>query len=95
MKLPTHRAPTSPGEMLLKEFLEPMGITQKQLADHLNWTYAKVNEIVHSKRGITAETALGLGDAFGIDPQFWLNLQLNWDLWHASQKYKHKTKIAA
>ncbi|MDF2529582.1 MAG: putative plasmid maintenance system antidote protein [Gammaproteobacteria bacterium] len=95
MRLPTHRAPTSPGEMLLKEFLEPMDITQKQLADHLGWTYAKVNEIVHNKRGITAETALGLADAFGIDPQFWLNLQLTSDLWHASQKYKHKTKIAA
>lgn len=67
MRLPTHRAPTSPGEMLLKEFLEPMGITQKQLADHLGWTYAKVNEIVHNKRGITAETALGLADAFACN----------------------------
>lgn len=62
--LPTNREPTHPGEILLKDFLEPLEITQKAFASHLGWTYAKLNEIVHGKRGITADSALALGDAF-------------------------------
>ena len=86
--LPKKRQPTHPGEMLLKEFLEPLEITQLRLSQHLGWTYARVNEIVKGKRGITAQSALALGDAFGIEPDFWLNLQHNWDLWHALKGHK-------
>jgi addiction module HigA family antidote len=86
--LPKNRPPTHPGEMLLKEFLEPSGITQLELARHLGWTYARMNEIVNGKRGITAESALALGDALGTGPEFWLNLQRDWNLWHSLKKHK-------
>lgn len=86
--LPTHRTPTHPGEMLLEEFIKPMKMTQKEFALNLGWTYAKLNEIVHAKRGITPETALSLSDALDMEPEFWLNLQRDWDLWHAKQKHK-------
>lgn len=89
--LPRNREPTHPGEMLLEEFLTPMALTQTAFARHLGWTYARVNEIVHGKRGISAETALSLGDAFGMESEFWLNLQRDWDLWRAQ---KHHKKVA-
>ena len=79
--------------MLLHAFLEPMEITQKQFAEHLGWTYARLNEIVNGKRGITAESALTLGDAFEMESEFWLNLQKNWDLWNATQKHKRVRSI--
>lgn len=85
--LPTNRKPTHPGEMLLKEFIEPGNITQKEFCQHLGWTYARLNEIVHGRRGITADSALALGEALGMEPEFWLNLQRNWDLWHARGKH--------
>lgn len=87
--LPKNREPTHPGVMLLKEFLEPMSLTQKDFAAHVGWTYARLNEIVHGKRGISADSALTLGDAFQMEPDFWLNLQKNWELWHAMQYHKH------
>ena len=87
--LPKKRPPTHPGQMLLKEFLEPMGITQREFADHLGWTYARLNEIVNGRRGVSAESALAFADAFEMEPQFWLNLQQNWDLWHAMQDHKN------
>jgi addiction module HigA family antidote len=87
--LPKKRAPTHPGEMLLKEFLEPMGITQKVFADHLDWTYPRLNEIVNGHRGVSAESALAFGDAFEMEPEFWLNLQRDWDLWQAKKKHKN------
>lgn len=83
--LPLNRFPTHPGEMLLKEFLQPMAITQKQFADHLGWPYARLNEIIHGKRGVSAESALALGEAFNMEPEFWLNLQRDWDLWQAKK----------
>lgn len=86
MILPSDRKPTHPGQMLLEEFLKPLNISQKQLAEHLGWTQAKLNEIIHKKRGVTAEAACGLAAAFQISPEFWLSLQLAWDLWHAQQK---------
>ena|SRR3990167_2260609 len=91
--LPTNRAPTHPGEMLLEEFIKPIGMTQKEFALSLGWTYAKLNEIVHSKRRVTPETALALSDAFDMEPEFWLNLQRDWDLWHAKQKHKKVTRL--
>ena len=86
--LPKKRPPTHPGEMLLHEFLEPMGLTQKAFAAHVGWTYARLNEIIHGKRGITAESALTLGDAFNMEADFWLNLQKNYELWNAAQSHK-------
>ncbi len=86
--LPKKRPPTSPGEMLLKEFLEPLGITQVAFARHLGWTWARLNEIVNGRRGITAASALALGEALGTGPEFWLNLQRDWDLWHELRRHK-------
>ena len=91
--LPKNRIPTHPGEMLLKEFLEPMGITQKDFAKHLGWTYARQNEIINGHRGISAESALSLGDAFNMEPEFWLNLQMNFDLWRAQKTHKKRQAI--
>ena len=85
---PTKRPPTHPGQMLLKEFLEPLQVTQKDFARHLSWTYARLNEIVNGKRGVTAQSALAFGDALKTGPEFWLNLQRNWDLWHCMQHHK-------
>jgi addiction module HigA family antidote len=87
--LPKKRPPTHPGQMLLKEFLEPMGITQKEFSIHLGWTYARLNEIINGRRGVSAESALAFADAFQMEPQFWLNLQQNWDLWHALREHKN------
>lgn len=86
--LPKNRMPTHPGEMLLKEFLEPMNMTQKEFSQHIGWTYARLNEIINGKRGITADSALTLGDAFQMEPDFWMNLQKNWELWQAIQVHK-------
>ena len=96
--IPKNRLPTHPGQMLLKEFLEPAGITQKSFASQLGWTYARLNEIINGKRGVTASSALTLADAFQMEAIFWLNLQRDWDLWHANQKHKkirHVFKKAA
>ena len=86
--LPKNREPTHPGQMLLKEFLEPMNMTQKAFAQHLGWKYARLNEIVNGKRGVSAHSALAFADSFQMEPDFWLNLQKNWELWHASQNHK-------
>ncbi len=86
IRIPTHRAPTHPGEMLLEEFLNPMQLTQRDLADGIHVPYQRVNEIVHGRRGVTASTALRLAKFFGTSPDFWMNLQLRWDLYHAQQQ---------
>jgi antitoxin HigA-1 len=87
MMLPKKRMSTHPSEMLLKEFLVPMALTQKAFCEHVGWTYARLNEIVNGKRGISADSALTLADAFNMELEFWLNLQRNWDLWHAAQTH--------
>ena len=92
--LPKYRKPTHPGEILSEEFLRPLGISQSKLAAHLGWAHAKINEIVHGKRGVTAETALAFSDAFGTSAEFWMNLQTNYDLWEAQQEHKRRKKIA-
>jgi addiction module HigA family antidote len=81
--VPSHRPPTHPGEMLLEEFLKPMGITQRELADARQMPYQRVNEIVNGRRGITPGTALRLARYFGTSEGFWMNLQLRWDLHRA------------
>lgn len=82
-RIPTHRAPTHPGEMLLEEFLKPLGITQTQFAARICVSYVRLNEIINGRRGVTPDTALRLEKALGMSAQFWLNLQLAWDLYHA------------
>ena len=72
--------PIHPGEILLEEFLEPMGISQYRLAKDISVPPRRINEIVHGKRSITADTALRLGRFFRMSPQFWLNLQTRYDL---------------
>ena len=85
VRVPTHRVPTHPGEMLLEEFLVPMGLTQRQLADSINVPYQRVNEIINERRGITPKTALRLAKFFNVSADFWMNLQLRWDLYYANQ----------
>ena len=72
--------PIHPGEILLKEFLGPMGISQYRLAKGITVPARRVNEIVHGKRAITADTAIRFGKFFGMEPQFWMNLQSRYDL---------------
>jgi len=72
--------PIHPGEILMEEFLQPMGITQYRLAKDISVPPRRINEIVHGKRSITADTALRLGRFFSMSPQFWLNLQTRYDL---------------
>jgi len=92
IRIPTHREPTHPGEMLLEEFLTPMGITQKELANSIHVPYQRVNEIVKGKRGITPSTALRLAKFFGMSEDFWMNLQLRWDLYQARLTEKNELK---
>ncbi|MBN1955846.1 MAG: HigA family addiction module antidote protein [Anaerolineae bacterium] len=86
VRIPTHRAPTHPGEMLLEEFLAPMGLTQRELATAIHVPYQRVNDIVNGRRGITPSTALRLARFFRMSPDFWMNLQLRWDLYFAQQE---------
>lgn len=83
IRIPTHGPPTHPGEMLLEEFLKPLAIPQLELARLIGVSYPRVNELVHSKRGMTPDTALRLERLFGMEAQFWLNLQIAWDLYQA------------
>jgi addiction module HigA family antidote len=71
--------------MLLEEFLRPMALTQRDLADGIHVPYQRVNELVNRRRGITPATALRLGKFFGTSPDLWMNLQLRWDLYHAQE----------
>ena len=86
VRVPTDRAPTHPGEMLLEEFLVPLGLTQRELSQAIHVPYQRVNELVNGRRGVTPSTALRLAKYFGVSPGFWMNLQLRWDLYHAQQK---------
>ena len=78
--IPKNRVTTHPGTILLKEYLEPMDLTQKKLADHLDIPIQRVNEIVRGKRGVSPDTAWLLSGAFDTSPEFWLNLQSMHDL---------------
>jgi len=83
VRIPTHRPPTHPGEMLREEFLMPMNISQRDLANAIHVPYQRVNELVNKKRGVTPSTALRLAKFFGVSEDFWLNLQVRWDLFRA------------
>lgn len=79
-------SPITPGDVLLEEFLRPMKITQNQLAKDINVPANRVSQIIHGKREITADTALRLGKYFGIEPEFWLNLQVRYNMKIARSK---------
>lgn len=83
--VPTNRTPTHPGEMLLEEFLIPMGITQRALVCAIHVPYQRVTDLVNERRGVTPSTALRLAKFFGNSPDFWMNLQLRWDLYFTQQ----------
>jgi addiction module HigA family antidote len=88
IRIPTDRPPTHPGEMLLEEFLKPMGLTQRQLADAIHVPYQRINEIIRGRRGMTPSTALRLEKFLGMSSSFWMDLQLRWDLYHAHEQDK-------
>jgi len=105
IRVPTNRTPTHPGEMLLDEFLIPMGITQRELANAIHVSYQRINDLINGRRGATPSSALRLAKFFGNSPDFWMNLQLRWDLYFAQQSeakvietihtYKHHASTAA
>jgi addiction module HigA family antidote len=78
--LPRNRVPTHPGEILLEEYLLPLGITQVAFAEHVGVSLQRVNEIIRAKRGVTPETAWLFAQALGTTAEFWMNLQANFDL---------------
>ncbi len=82
-RLPKKRPPTHPGEMLLEEFLKPLGLSQSAFAIRLGVSYPRLNEIVRGRRSVTPDTALRLERVLGMPADFWLGLQQDWDLWHA------------
>lgn len=93
--LPKRRKPTSPGKILIEEFLEPLGISQSAFAEHLggSWTQPKLSAIIRGKRSITEEIALDFADALGTSPEFWIGLQSDIHLWEASQNRKKISRI--
>ena len=92
-RLPKH--PTHPGEMLLEEFLKPLGLSQVAFAEHLGVSFKRINEIVNGRRAITPETAWLFAKAFGNSPQFWMNLQTTYDLvHHKAQRRVRKLSVA-
>ncbi len=92
--LPEKRTTTHAGEILRKEFLQPAGITQTELARHLGVPIQRVNELVRGKRGITPETAWLLGEALGTGPEFWMNLQVAFDLTSIAPPRRVKRLVA-
>lgn len=82
-RLPSHLPPTHPGEMLLEEFLKPLGISQSAFAIRLGVSFPRLNEIIRGRRSVTPDTALRLARVLGMSADFWLGLQQDWDLWHA------------
>ena len=93
VRVPTHRQPTHPGVILREEFLQPMGITQRELAVAIYVPYQRVNELVNGKRGITPSTALRLTKYFGTTAGFWMNMQLRWDLYQAQQREANQLEM--
>ena len=92
VRIPTHRQPTHPGEMLREEFLVPMNISQRDLADASHVLYQRVNELVNQRRGITPSTALRLAKFYGVSADFWLNLQVRWNLFKVQSSEAEELK---
>jgi len=93
IRVPTDRQPTHPSVVLLEEFLTPMGISQKKLSKAIRVPYQRINEIVNAKRGITVSTPLRLAKFFDTTPDFWLNLQIRWDIYKTPKKEKEILKL--
>lgn len=95
-RLPTEVPPVHPGEMLLEEFLKPLGISQSAFAIRLGVSFPRLNEIVRGKRAVTPDTALRLAQVTRMSADFWLGLQSDWELWHAlrSKDAKAIAKLA-
>jgi addiction module HigA family antidote len=94
--IPSHRAPTSPGEILLLEFLEPLKMTQVELARRMGVPLQRVNLLINGKRAITADTALLLARVFKTSPEMWMALQASFDLWQAQHRSsRRRTRHAA
>jgi len=86
-------SPVHPGEILLEEFLKPLNMSQTELAKKLGVSYRTVNEIVNEKRSISPEMAIKLSAFFKTTPQFWMNLQRDYDLWRTYKKLERNSKI--
>jgi addiction module HigA family antidote len=86
--LPKYRRPTHPGEIIRYEFLEPLNLTQQELADAIGVTRVRVNEIILGKRSITPDTAFRLAKLFNTTADFWMGLQVNFDMWETLQSNK-------
>jgi antitoxin HigA-1 len=93
VRIPSDRAPTPPGEMLLEEFIKPLGMTQTQFAGRIGVSYVRLNEIVNGRRGITPSTALRLAKALGTSAEFWVNAQLARDLYNASHDEQERREL--
>ena len=91
--LPTNRPPTHPGEMLLKEFLEPLGVSQVEAASRMSVPFQRLNAIVRGRRSVSADTALLLEALTGWDAEIWLSLQARWDLWHALRARTERPRV--
>ena len=93
--LPLNRVSTHPGQILLKEFLEPLGLTQVKLANAINIPQNRINELIRAKRGITPETALLLAEYFKNSPEFWMNLQTAYDLTRVRAELRKRPRTAS
>ncbi|MFA5183451.1 MAG: HigA family addiction module antitoxin [Syntrophales bacterium] len=91
--LTTKRKPVSVGEILIAEFMEPMGLTQGALAEAMGVQRKHVNELCNNRRNVTAPTALILARVFGNSPDFWLNVQRRRDLWEAMHSPRERERI--
>ena len=85
LRVPTNSPPPHPGEMLHEEFLKPLGVSQKQLAEAIQVPYRQINEIINGQRPVTPSLALRLAKYIGMSTTFWMNLQLTWDIYFALQ----------
>jgi addiction module HigA family antidote len=104
VRIPTNRKPTHPGEMLREEFLSPMKISERELANAIHVPYQYISELINTKCGVTPSAALRLSKFFGVSPDFWLSLQVRWDLFMAQaiekadidsiQDFHHLQKMA-
>lgn len=83
VRLPMHRQPTHPGVALREDFLPDAGLTQSEAARRLRMSFRRLNEIINERRAVTPDTALRLAKLFSQTPDFWMNLQMRWDLYHA------------
>lgn len=92
IRIPENRTPTHPGEMLLEEYLNPMELTQRELADAILVSYQRINDIVNGRRGITPSTALRLAKFFTTSPDFWLNVQPRWEHFCNQRRKKYSIK---